>query len=75
MEKFVADVKWLAEQAEDLQKELQSYLDRGMITQIEAHKKMRWFIFQTSLRILNESADKNLPLPDWREMVKENCGG
>lgn len=75
MEKFVADVKWLAEQTEGLQEELQSYLDRGMITQEEAYKKMRWFIFQTSLRILNESADKNLPLPDWREMAKENCGG
>lgn len=66
MEKFVADVKWLAEQAEDLQKELQSYLDRGMITELEARKKMRWFIFQTARRILDESADKNLPIPNWR---------
>lgn len=66
MNEFVNDVKWLAEETEKLQEELQSYLDRGMITELEARKKMRWFIFQTARRILDESADKNLPIPNWR---------
>lgn len=66
MKAVVEDCKWLAEEAEKLEKELQHYLDRGSITEEEANKKMRWFLFQTARRILDDSTTRHLPLPNWR---------
>ena len=64
MKKVVDDYKWLAEEAEKLADELEALLDNGSITEEEANKKMRWYLFQTANRILSDSVDKNMPLPN-----------
>ena len=69
MKKVVEDYKWLAEEAEKLADELEALLDNGSITEEEANKKMRWYLFQTANRILSDSVDKNMPLPNWRTGV------
>lgn len=69
MKKVVDDYKWLAEEAEKLADELEALLDNGSITEEEANKKMRWYLFQTANRILSDSVDKNMPLPNWRTGV------
>lgn len=66
MKAVVKDYKWLAEEAEKLEEELQSSLDMGSITEEEANRRMRWFIFQTANRILADSVERHLPLPNWR---------
>ena len=69
MKKVVDDYKWLAEEAEKLVDELEALLDNGSITEEEANKKMRWYLFQTANRILSDSVNKNMPLPNWRTGV------
>lgn len=69
MKKVIDDYKWLAEEAEKLANELEALLDNGSITEEEANKKMRWYLFQTANRILSDSVDKNMPLPNWRTGV------
>ena len=69
MKKVVDDYKWLAEEAEKLADELEALLDNGSITEEEANKKMRWYLFQTPNRILSDSVNKNMPLPNWRTGV------
>ena len=69
MKKVVDDYKWLAEEAEKLADELEALLDNGSITKEEANKKMRWYLFQTANRILSDSVNKNMPLPNWRTGV------
>ena len=69
MKKVVDDYKWLAEEAEKLADELEALLDNGSVTEEEANKKMRWYLFQTANRILSDSVDKNMPLPNWRTGV------
>lgn len=69
MKKVVDDYKWLAEEAEKLADELGALLDNGSITEEEANKKMRWYLFQTANRILFDSVNKNMPLPNWRTGV------
>lgn len=64
MKKVIDDYKWLAKEAEKLADELEALLDNGSITEEEANKKMRWYLFQTSNRILSDSVDKNMPLPN-----------
>ena len=69
MKKVIDDYKWLAEEAEKLADELEALLDNGSITEEEANKKMRWYLFQTANRILSDSVDKNMPLPNQRTGV------
>lgn len=69
MKKVVDDYKWLAEEAEKLADELEALLDNGSITEEEANRKMRWYLFQTANRILSDSVNKNMPLPNWRTGV------
>ena len=69
MKKVVDDCKWLAEEAEKLADELEALLDNGFITDEEANRKMRWYLFQTANRILSDSVDKNMALPNWRTGV------
>ena len=69
MKKVVEDYKWIAEEAEKLADELEELLDNGSITEEEANRKMRWYLFQTANRILSDSVDKNMPLPNWRTGV------
>ena len=69
MKKVVDDYKWLAEEAEKLADELEALLDNESITEEEANRKMRWYLFQTANRILSDSVDKNMPLPNWRTGV------
>ena len=69
MKKVVDDYKWLAEEAEKLADELEALLDNGSLTEEEANKKMRWYLFQTANRILSDSVNKNMPLPNWRTGV------
>ena len=66
MMKVVKDYKWLAEEAEKLACELENMCEDGEMTELEANKKMRWFLFQTANRILTESVDRNMPVPNWR---------
>lgn len=69
MKNVVNDCKWLADEAEKLMNELQGLLADGLITENEANRKMRWYLFQTANRILSDSVDKNMPLPNWRTGV------
>ena len=69
MKKVIDGYKWLAEEAEKLADELEALLDNGSITEEEANKKMRWYLFQTANRILSDSVNKNMPLPNWRTGV------
>ena len=69
MKNVVNDCKWLADEAEKLMDELQGLLADGLITEDEANRKMRWYLFQTANRILSDSVDKNMPLPNWRTGV------
>ena len=69
MKKVVDDYKWIAEEAEKLADELAALWKNGFITEEEANKKMRWYLFQTANRILSDSVDKNMPLPNWRTGV------
>lgn len=69
IKKVIDDYKWLAEEAEKLADELEALLDNGSITEEEANKKMRWYLFQTANRILSDSVNKNMPLPNWRTGV------
>lgn len=69
MKKVVDDYKWVAREAEKLADELEALLDNGSITEEEANRKMRWYLFQTANRILSDSVDKNMPLPNWRTGV------
>lgn len=69
MKKVVDDYKWLAEEAEKLADELEALCESGFITEEEANKRMRWYLFQTANRILSDSVDKNMPLPNWRTGV------
>lgn len=66
MMKVVMDYKWLAEEAEKLACELENLCKDGEMTELEANKKMRWFLFQTANRILTDSVDKNMPVSSWR---------
>ena len=69
MKKVVNDCKWLAEEAEQLANELESLWKNGFITEEEANKKMRWYLFQTANRILSDSVNRNMPLPNQRTGV------
>ena len=69
MKKVVDDYKWLAREVEKLADELEALLDNGSITEDEANRKMRWYLFQTANRILSDSVNKNMPLPNWRTGV------
>ncbi len=69
MKKVVDDYKWIAREAEKLADELEALLDNGSITEEEANRKMRWYLFKTANRILSDSVDKNMPLPNWRTGV------
>lgn len=69
MKKVIDDYKWLAREAEKLSDELEVLLDNGSITEEEANRKMRWYLFQTANRILSDSVNKNMPLPNWRTGV------
>ena len=69
MKKVVDDYKWIAREAEKLADELEALLDNGSITEDEANRKMRWYLFQTANRILSDSVNKNMPLPNWRTGV------
>ena len=69
MKNVVNDCKWLADEAEKLMNELQELLADGLITEEEANRKMRWYLFQTANRILSDSVDQNMPLPNWRTGV------
>ena len=69
MKKVVDDYKWIAQEAEKLADELEALLDNGSITEEEANRKMRWYLFQTANRILSDSVNKNMPLPNWRTGV------
>ena len=69
MKKVVDDYKWLAREAEKLADELEALCESGFITEEEANKRMRWYLFQTANRILSDSVDKNMPLPNWRAGV------
>ena len=69
MKKVIDDYKWLAEEAEKLADELEVLWKNGLITEEEANEKMRWYLFQTANRILSDSVDKNMPLPNWRTGV------
>ena len=69
MKKVVDDYKWLAEEAEKLADELEALCESGFITEEEANKRMRWYLFQTANRILSDSVNKNMPLPNWRTGV------
>ena len=69
MKKVVDDYKWVAQEAEKLADELEALLDNGSITEEEANKKMRWYLFQTANRILSDSVNRNMPLPNWRTGV------
>ena len=69
MKKVVDDYKWIAREAEKLADELEALLDNGSITEEEANRKMRWYLFQTANRILSDSVNKNMPLPNWRTGV------
>lgn len=69
IKKVVEDYKWIAEEAEKLADELEGLLDNGSITEEEVNRKMRWYLFQTANRILSDSVDKNMPLPNWRAGV------
>lgn len=66
MMKVVRDYKWLAEEAEKLACELENLHKDGEITELEANWKLRWFLFETANRILTESIDRNMPVPDRR---------
>ena len=66
MRKVVNDYKWIAGEVEKLADELEALCKDGTITELEANRKMRWFVFQTANRILHDSVDRNLPLSDWR---------
>ena len=69
MKKVINDYKWLAEEAEKLADELEALCESGFITEEEANRKMRWYLFQTAKRILSDSVDRNMPLPNWRTGV------
>ena len=69
MKKVVDDYKWIAQEAEKLADELEALLDNGSITEEEANRKMRWYLFQTANRILSDSVNRNMPLPNWRTGV------
>ena len=69
MKKVVDDYKWIAREAEKLADELEALLDNGSITEDEANRKLRWYLFQTANRILSDSVNKNMPLPNWRAGV------
>ena len=69
MKKVIDDYKWIAQEAEKLADELEALLDNGSITEEEANRKMRWYLFQTANRILSDSVNKNMPLPNWRTGV------
>ena len=69
MKNVVNDYKRLANEAEELMNELQGLLADGVLTEEEANKTMRWYLFQTANRILSDSVDKNMPLPNWRTGV------
>ena len=69
MKKVIDDYKWLVKEAEKLSNELEALLDNGSITEEEANRKMRWYLFQTANRILSDSVNKNMPLPNWRTGV------
>ena len=64
MKNVINDCKWLADEAEKLMNELQGLLADGVITEDEANRKMRWYLFQTANRILSDSVDKNMLLPN-----------
>ena len=69
MKKVIDDYKWLVKEAEKLSNELEALLDNGSITEEEANRKMQWYLFQTANRILSDSVNKNMPLPNWRTGV------
>ena len=69
MKNVVNDCKRLANEAEELMNELQGLLADGVLTEEEANKTMRWYLFHTANRILSDSVDKNMPLPNWRTGV------
>lgn len=69
IKKVVDDYKWVAQEAEKLADELEALLDNGSITEEEANRKMRWYLFQTANRILSDSVSRNMPLPNWRTGV------
>ena len=69
MKNVVNDCKRLADEAEELMNELQGLLTDGVLTEEEANKTMRWYLFHTANRILSDSVDKNMPLPNWRTGV------
>ena len=64
MKKVVDDYKWLAKEAEKLSDELEHRHNAD-----EQNRKMRWYLFQTANRILSDSVNKNMPLPNWRTGV------
>lgn len=66
MKRVIDTCKWLTRQAEILERQLNALIETGDLTELEANRHFRWFIFQTAKRILTDSIDKNMPLPHWR---------
>lgn len=67
MREVVRDYKWLAEEADRLADKLENLCKDGEMSELEANKKMRWFLLQTTDRILSDSINRNMPLVSWRD--------
>lgn len=39
----------------------------GAINEKEYNNRVKWFWYQTFNRLMDESFDKNMPMPQWRE--------
>ena len=67
MKRVVCTCQRLTAGIESLEHELNAMIKAGEITELEANRRFRWFIFQNAKSILTDSIDKNMPLPNWRE--------
>lgn len=61
------ELNFCAESLKQIAEEAEHYYDRGTIDKKEFYARVRWYWYQTVARIMDESFDKNMPMPQWRE--------
>lgn len=66
MKRVVFTCQQLTAEIESIECVLDSMIKAGEITELEANRHFRWFIFQSAKSVLTNSIDTNMPLPNWR---------
>lgn len=64
---ILEDLDFCAESLKQIAEDAERYYDRGAIDKTEFYARVRWYWFNTVARLMDESFQKNMPMPNWRK--------